>query len=489
MIDRRLPTPENEIRRQEYAELVKGLKSQEDPITWRTLIVDLRHILGSDIPEKSPPPLERMEGARQLISRLTARTYLAELHNEILWGCFGEYGQKNILPKKEDIKPLDYLIISGRHKSQELLWKVAEKLKSGNKSVAVINPIGHYNDFQTRMIVPDMLVRPVRHAIFLSSTQNEDGGEVSVLNLALRALRNPNFAYMIDNVHVVVPMFGGSRGHKAGQNKVIGFEALETIYHAKDLIETIDDIKESINGPHKYEVYRHVRTRKPDLKFPHVDFSTIDIHNNNLPGKKFRERRYGFKSLSPAPEFASKCLSVLEETPFARLPKKIVVCDEGSICRTEKLAEEILRQGECEIEIVYIDKTRIRAGEVANSSIARVATWRKNEEGIIVKQNHEGTNLDASEACVLIFNDDMIDTGGTAGKDIKLVKSFLTNAKFTVFIATHPIFSQGIGEALSKMAGVDVFMVGNTLSNSRFAGYKNIVYVDLGLAIARSLQS
>ena len=82
----------------------------------------------------------------------------------------------------------------------------------------------------------------------------------------------------------------------------------------------------------------------------------------------------------------------------------------------------------------------------------------------------------------------MIDTGGTAGADIKLVKRFFTNSQFAMFIATHPIFSKGVGQALNNMMpGVDAFIVGNTLSNERFKPYKNIRYVNLASTIARSI--
>jgi hypothetical protein len=487
MNELRSPTPENEIRRQKFDGLMEGLRNKEDPVTWRTLIVDLRNILGSNNPEWTPPLLERIEPAKVLIKRLTEGTYVEELQSEILWGCFGEYGEEAVLPNKEEISPLDYLLINSRHKSQELIWKTADALKAQGKSVAVINPVGHYNDNQTRMVVPDLLVRPVKHAIFLTSTQNQDGGNVEVLNLTLRALRNPNFAYMIDYAHVFIPMFGGSRGHKPGQAKGLGFEALETIYIPKDIMETIFDIEDSISGPHKYEVYSHVLSMRSKLVFPPVDYSTVDIHNGELPGKKFIEANRKFESLSPALELASECMHVISETPFSKLPKRFIACDEGSRGRTEELAEEILRQGKKEVEIVYIDKTRIRAGEVADSKVAKIVVWKLNKKGEIVKEELKKEDMKFKRQCILIYVDDMIDTGKTAAIDDKSVKSIFTNSKYTIFIATHPIFSHDVGEALSRMAGIDTFIVGDTLSNSRFKTYQNIKYVDFGPTIARSL--
>lgn len=486
-IEQRSITPENEIRRQKYDGLVEGLRNREDPVTWRTLIVDLRFILGSNSPEFVPPPLEKIQSAKVLIERLTEGTYMDELKSEILWGCFGKYGQKSVLPDREEIKPLDYLLVSARLKSQELLWKLADEYRAQGKSVAVIAPNGHFGDSETRPIFPDLFIRPVKQVILLSSTQEMDGGSVGVLNQTVRELRNPNLAYMIDNVKVVIPMFAGSRGHKAGQAKEVGYEVLMGIYHAKNMINTLEDIKESLDGPHKYGIYRHVRHMRKGLRFPHVSYSTVDIHNNELPRKKFREKRIKFTSLSPAPEMAKECVNVLSETSFSKLPKRFIACDRGSIERTEKLAQEVLMHGEKEVEIVYINKTRISAGEVADAKVGKVVLWKLNKKGEIVKRELKPKEIKLKRKCVLIFSDDMIDTGGTAGTDIKLVKRIFTNSQYTMFIATHPIFSKGVGEALSKMAGVDTFIVGNTLSNERFKVYKNIRYVNLAPTIARSV--
>ena len=487
-MEQRSMTPENEVRRQKYDALREGLKNREDPVTWRTCIVDLRFILGSGNPEFVPPSRDKIQSAKVLIDRLTEGTYMDELKSEILWGCFGEYGQKAVLPDREEIKPLDYLLVNARHKSQELLWKLADELRAQGYSVGVINPNGHYNDKESRRVSPDLLVRPVKHCIILSSTQKIDGGDVDVLNLTLRKLRNPNVAYMIDDVQVVMPMFGGSRGHKLGQSKVVGFEALQTIYHPKGMMNTIEDIKISLHGPHRYGIYNHVRRMKNnELKFPRVSYTTIDIHNNKLPGKKFREKRIKFTSLSPAPEMAKECIKVLSETAYSKLPKRIISCDNGSKARTETLAEEVLRHGEREVEVVYIKKTRVSAGEVAHAEVEKVVLWKINKKGEILKRELEPKEMKLRRKCVLMFSDDMIDTGGTAGTDINLVKGIFTNSQYTLFVATHPIFSQGVGEALSKMTGVDKFIVGNTLSNDRFKVYKNIRYVNLASTIARSL--
>lgn len=482
-----LHIPEDELLKIKYDKLFAGIRDIKDPVTWRTLAIDLRAIMGSGSPEWQPPALETLPQGKELIKNITAGTYLAPLQDSIVWATYGEYGERKILPPEKDIKPIDFLLVNGRHKTQELFWKLADALLEEKHSVAAINPIGNYNDMQTRMVVPDLLVSPVKHAVFLSSTQYQDGGDLGVLVLALRALRNPNFAYMVDKVDIIMPMFGGSRGHKPGQSRVIGFEALETIYHPKDLIETVGDIETSIIGPHKYRIYRHVRQMKGELKFPKVNFYTIDIHNDKLPAKKFREARRHFVSLLPTIETTSRCLDVLSEKKLDHLPIRIVTCDAGSIERTENQAKEMLVQGVPEVEVIYIDKTRVRSGEVADAKLSHIFRCGLSDDNKkIIKTELMKEDIDFNKACVLFFVDDMIDTGSTAGKDIALVKSYFQNSKFTIFIATHPVFSQGIGEALSRI-GADLYIVGNTLSTDRFKNYKNIISVDLGPTIAKGL--
>ena len=480
-------TPKDELLKIRYEELAAKIKDKENPVTWRTLAISLREMTESDNPDWNPPPLETLPMGKEIIKHITDGTYLEPLRDSILWAVYGEYGERKILPSKDEIEPLDFLLVNSRHKTQELFWKLADTLREEKYSVAAINPIDHFNDRQTRMVVPDHLTMPVKHAVFLSSTQYQDGGSLEVLTLALRALRNPNLTYMVDEVDVILPMFGGSRGHKPGQSRFIGFEALETIYHPKDLIETIDDIETSIVGPHRYRIYHHVHQMRGELKFPKVNFYTVDIHNKILPAKKFREARRHFESLLPTIEMTTRCLDVLSEKNLSNLPIRIVTCDGGSIERTENQAREMLIQGVPTIEVICIDKTRIRSGEVANAEMASIVEWKLSDDHkTIIKTELARDGVDYQKACVLVFVDDMIDTGGTAGKDIALVKSYFQNSKFTVFIATHPIFSQGVGEALSRM-NADTYIVGNTLSTDRFRNYQNIIPVNLAPTIAKAL--
>ncbi|MFH1971034.1 MAG: hypothetical protein ABIJ05_01470 [Patescibacteria group bacterium] len=469
-----------------YKGLERGLKNREDPVTWRTLGIDLRIILGSPDPEKTPPSINTLKKGTKLVDSLIEGTYLKPLRSEILWSIYGEYGEKSVLPPRETLKPLDVLIINGRHKTESILWSVADYLSSVVDEVAVINPVGHYNDLQTRIIAPDLLVRPVKTAIFLSSTQTEDGGDLSVLNLTLRALRNPNFAYMIDKAVIIMPMFGGSRGHKNNQNREIGYEILETIYNSKLLTNTIDDIRKSIVCHDIYPIYNHVKSLNPKLIFPPVSFVSVDIHNAVLPARKFNEAGYEFVSASPAKEHAEKTLEVLSETGYGNLPKRIISCDEGSISRTDNYVHELLTLNGGEVEIIYLEKRRVRAGEVGESHIKRVVLCHLNSDGDVIEEEKAIIESKSSETCVLIYVDDMVDTGGTAGLDIRLLRDFFPETKYIIFVTTHPVLSQGVKEAINKI-GADMYIVGDSLSTKRFSGEKKIRVAGLAPSIARAI--
>lgn len=476
----------DEIKRQKYGGLERGVRDREDPVTWRTLGTELRFILGSPDPENAPPPRETFETGTKLVDKIIGGTYLRPLRQEILWSVYGEYGEGLVLPPRGNLKPLDVLIVSGRHKTETLLWSLTDYLSSLGKEVAVINPVGHYNDRQTRIVVPDLLVRPVRTAVFLGSTQTQDGGDLSVLNLAARALRNPNFSFMIDRAIIAMPMFGGSRGHKKGQARVIGYEVLETIYNAKLLTNTIDDIQKSIVKHDIYPIYQHVRSLRTDLTFPQVSFLSVDIHNADLPARKFLEAGYQFVSASPAKEQAEKTREGLLEVGYENLPKKIISCDEGSCSRTDNYVHELLRLYGGNLEVIYMEKRRVRAGEVAECHIKSVVSCHLNSQGALVKEEKVTNESEAAEECLLIYVDDMIDTGGTAGKDIILLRKSFAGTKYIVFVATHPIFSQGVGEAVDKI-GADMYLVGDSLGPKRFVGEEKIRVVGLAPSIARAL--
>ena len=87
---------------------------------------------------------------------------------------------------------------------------------------------------------------------------------------------------------------------------------------------------------------------------------------------------------------------------------------------------------------------------------------------------------------VLIYSDDMIDTGGTAKKDLKLLAGKFPNARFKVFTATHPVLSKGTG-VLDEIE-VDKFLLGNTLNVKEVWEHPKAVKLDMAPAIFEELR-
>jgi phosphoribosylpyrophosphate synthetase len=474
------------VKDQKIERLARGLKNRKDPVTWRTLTIDLRYILGSNNPELSPPSFATFAKGKRLVESLTKDTFLEPLQAEVVWSIYGEYGEQKVVPSPESLKAVDFLLINGRHKTGELFWTLADRLKAEGNSVAVINPVGHYNDHQTRIVAPEFLINPVRTAVFLSSTQTEDGGDLAVLDLTLRILRNPNFSYMIDKVIVAMPMFGGSRGHKVGQSSVAGFEILETIYNSKLLTRTVDDIRKSIVDHDIYPRHEHILAFKKRMVFPEVKFLTVDIHNDVLPARKFAEAKYPFISVSAAKEQAKIVSQALTEKNYRDLPKNIVACDIGSSTRTEDFAREILSLEGGDLNIIYLKKMRGRNGKIISCRIDKIETCRLDDDNNLAKSPGKIEGFGRKQKCACIYIDDMVDTGGTAGSDIVTVKKYLPNSKYIVFVATHPIFSKGIEEALRKI-GADLYLVGNTLNTKGLRSNNKIKVVDVAPSIIRAL--
>ncbi len=476
----------DEILIERYKGLEKGLRDREDPVTWRTLATDLRSILGSPDPDHIAPQIDTFDIGSELVSRLIEGTYSKPLRREILWSIYGEPAKELILPSRKKVEPLEVLLLSGRYKTEGIFWSLADHLASLGKEVGVVNPVGHYNDGQTRIITPDLLARPVKTVIFLSSTQAQDGGDLNVLSTTLRALRNPNFCYMVDRVFVAMPMFGGSRGHKIAQAEEIGYEVLETINDSKTLINAVSDIKRSVALNPRLPIYDHVRSLRSDLVFPNVTFLTVDIHNSELPKRKFVEAGYEFISASPAEIQAEKTIEVLSEMGLQNLPKRIISCDTGSCERTDNYVHEMLIKIGGSIEEVYLKKHRTTAGKVDGCEIEAVLSSSLNSKGELVKEKREITSEETTEPCVLIYEDDMIDTGGTAIEDTAVGKTCFMGAKCTLFVATHPIFSNGGGEVLNKI-GADAYILGDSLSTKRFEGERKIRIAGLAPSLAKAM--
>jgi phosphoribosylpyrophosphate synthetase len=126
---------------------------------------------------------------------------------------------------------------------------------------------------------------------------------------------------------------------------------------------------------------------------------------------------------------------------------------------------------------------RKKAGKVTDAFIEKISEW-KLEKGELVKRKLRIKKRDFSEH-VLFYSDDMIDTGGTAAKDIELLSTYYPNSRLKVFCATHPVLSKGLG-ALETI-GVDVYLLGNTLNLEGLWESPGVYMVNMASAIAKAI--
>jgi phosphoribosylpyrophosphate synthetase len=221
------------------------------------------------------------------------------------------------------------------------------------------------------------------------------------------------------------------------------------------------------------------------IKIPKIKFYSIDIHNLEEPFETFKDEGFEFVSIDSSNELAKGTLKIIKSKRYLKVPIKLIVCDKGAIPRTEKLAESLLKLDGIErLEIVYIEKKRATAGIVKTAEIVKVAEWKTvNQE--LSKRNLKIPSKPNFKTTCLIFSDDMIDTGGTAEKDIKFISSYYPNALIKVFVATHPVFSKGFG-ALKKI-GADYYCVGNTLDWDGIKDIPNVEIIDMSETIYQTI--
>lgn len=450
-----------------YADLYKGIRDRKDTVSWRTLVTTIKKLLGVDIPDYGRVKKGQYIRGRKLIKQLVSKTFLEKLGAEIEYAVGvrrvgGRNGEK-----------LDYFLLSGRHFPEKIIFQLADYIKQKGKSVCVVNPVGHYTDGQTRVIGPQRVFRDIDRVVILSSTQSKFGGSVSVLSNVIRLIRNPDFAKKIREVDVVIPMFGGSRGHRSGQNEQIGFEVMEAGFNAKLISLPAKDLLLKLGNETK--------------KIPKFKFFSLDVHNDVYPKKVFTEEGFDFASLDPSLEFSEAIVKLIKSKGLTKAPIRLVACDTGAVVRTKTLAERILRSGRVRLknlQVIYLEKIRPSAGVVSNIKIVSVENWKKNGKGI-VKSRLKAPLKPIFTHGVIIYSDDMIDTGGTAEKDLSFISSFYPNDSLKIFVATHPVFSNGIG-ALRRI-GADYFFLGNTLSVENLEDISGVTLVSLAPTIYKAI--
>ena len=451
-----------------YVRLYKGVRSRKDPITWRTFIIETKILLGSHDPDNRSLSSGKFNRAKKLLDVLLKGTFMENIKEEI----YIALGFEKFV--KGDADNLDALLINAHHSSEPLLWTLADEYKRRGKKVAVINPVGHYSDRQIRILSVGGVVRDIKRVVILSSTQFTYGGSITVLSNTIRTLRNVDLATKINEVDIVFPMFGGSRGHRPGQSHEIGYEVLEAIFNAKILALITEDLIEKLED--------QIGELTPKFRF----FS-VDIHSMDYPAKVFAEEGLDFKSISPATDMAKEAYKVIKEKRLLSKPIRLVACDMGAISRTESLAKALLvnkRNGLKSVDVVYIRKTRERAGVVRNIKVEKVIRWKMLKSGITHKRIKH-SKVEKGEY-ILFYSDDMIDTGGTAKKDIKLLKRIYPNARLKIYAATHPVLSSS-SDTLDDM-GADVYLLGNTLNPLHLDEHPKVRIVDLAPSIYMELE-
>src|SRR3989339_882742 len=234
-----IPAPNVKIDKsllEKYADLYRGIRDRKDTVSWRTLIISIRELLGEKYPDYKKVSHRFHTKGRKLIQLLVNKTYLEPLIPEIEYavGIRGSVGRGGT--------DLDLLLLSGRHFPEPILWTLADYAKSLGQNVSVINPVGHYNDGQTRVVGPYKYFRKIKNLIILASTQSKLGGSVSVLANVIKLIRNCDLAKRIEKVEVIIPMFGGSRGHRFGQSQEAGYEVMEAGFNAQMLALITEDI-------------------------------------------------------------------------------------------------------------------------------------------------------------------------------------------------------------------------------------------------------
>lgn len=455
-----IPAPKVKIDKtllEKYADLYRGIRDKKDTVTWRTLIITIRELLKNEAPDHKKTPKRYHKKGRILIKQLVNKTFLERLVPEIEYavGVRGATGRGG-----ED---LDYLLFSGRHFPEPLLWSLAEYIKSTGKTVAVINPVGHYGDGQTRVIGPFKYFRNIKKLVILASTQSKVGGSISVLTNVVKLLRNNNLVKRIKNVEIIIPMFGGSRGHRFGQSQEVGYEVMEAGFNAQILSLITDNIL--------------TRLKNEKVVLPNLRFSSIDIHNEEYPKKTFNEVGLNFFSIDSSSTMAHGIIKFLDGKK-AKIPLKLVACDTGAIPRTQKLAHNILFAKENtheKIQVIYMEKKRLSAGVVKDTTISKIEEWKKIKDLVKIRK----VNIPLKPVfknTIIVYSDDMIDTGGTAEKDLKFISSLYPNCIVKIFVATHPVLSKGFSAI--KRIGADVYLLGNTLNWEGLSDVKGVEIVD-----------
>jgi phosphoribosylpyrophosphate synthetase len=462
--------------------LKNGIRNELDPVTTRTLIVTLNELNGSPDPEWEDAAPEKFNQAVEQVVDLTQDTFLQPLRREFLMSM--GYPQNKVIERlrefgESEYDEIDWLFLNGRHFPEPLLYKAAREAQKYGGKVAAINTVGHHGDNETRTIPPTFWRHPIGDAVMIASTQHQQGGSLGTVGNVMFTVDNPEFVSCTKRLHVVMPMFGGSRSHRIGQSRKIGREKLGAEFNAELLSGVANNILVSLRNGGVEEV---------DL--PEMKFYSVDIHNDELPAKTFKKWGYEFVSISPAPELADAATDYLEKKEWHKQRLRFVACDHGSVKRTEVMVEAfkdkyLEKYGELpEIEIVYMDKKR-KKGRVEEVSIEKIVNW-KFVDGVWEKQKCDLENFNRDKDGITILVDDMVDTCGTASEDITLMRVASPKENGWLFIGTHAVLSKGV-RSLDKL-NVDQIFITNTLNPEGLDHRGDLTVVDVSKSIVRTIK-
>lgn len=450
--------------------------NRTNPLPWRTLVVETRAILGASDPDHSLLPPGKFEEAKKVVNTLIEGTYYQELSPDIMLALGGPNYLENY-----NHPPLDVVIFNTRRDGEPFLPYLAEELLRRNKRIAALQTVGdRFKDHQMRILAPQEFVQKVNRAVIISSTQEMYGGEMYPLAMGLRLIRNDNYRDIM-RVDIVIPMFGGSRGDKStGQDYYVGYEILEAVGNPKLLAVPLDDILRQLRVDFGGESHKVIRIITPD------------VHGAIYPGEVFRKEGLGFISVSPQAEFAEAHMTDLRINYLLSYPIRIIACDNGDINRMQDHAANILYHPDNHnrsVELLYIEKKRGSNNKIISTDITGLVRWKLDQANRVTEELLPIPTIGkpCAEECTIYIGDDMIDTGGTMGDDVRLVESIHTGIKRLTVGATHPVFSEGVDSALGKIRA-DKYFLGNTL-NPDGLNRNDVVIVDVAPAVVDTLLS
>jgi phosphoribosylpyrophosphate synthetase len=449
-----------------------GLRNKEDPVSWRTLVVDLRFILGAKTSPEYEKPTAAYEEAKAKVQQLVNGTSMELMAPEILYAL--GYGDQ---VEEEGEQPgLDLMVMNARQNPpDELFWTLTNLITESGQAVGS-NAVGHYKDKQGRVVGVRKLFRQVDRAVIIASTQKMFGGDIDEMQNVIGLLETPGFSGRVKEVDIVIPMFGGSRGHRRGQAEEIGYEIFELKSEARKLAGNTRDILDDLE-------------RDCGIIIPKVRFMSIDLHSTELAEREFGKKGFELVNINPARELARTSCDYLMHYGLDQYARVIVASDDGAGPRTESYAIETCRLNNYRdrgVMVVYINKVRTKAGIVDSAKVIGAKIFKLEGEEIKCREVASPSGGRPIEAEVVLETcDDMLDGGNTTRTDFSVIRPLFSRQVFSMATATHPVFSSGV-EIVDKL-GVNLVVVGNTMNVPGLRNHPKILVADLAPAIAKKI--